>query len=89
MNGTLGVLIQKKCKCSKQCLEVVSTAYRVLAMIKKSFIVRDKDVILQLYKPLVRPHLEHSIQVWRPHYQKDIDLFQALTKLVTRRDFVV
>ena len=69
-------------------------------MIKRSFSVRDKDVILQLYKLLVRPHLEYSIQAWRPHYQKDIDLIEGVqrraTKLISginkiamRRDFEV
>jgi len=46
-------------------------------MIKRTFSIRDREVILQLYKSLVRPHLEYSIQAWRPHYQKDIDLTEG------------
>jgi len=56
----LGVIIQSELKCSKQCLKAVSTANKVLGMIKKTFSIRDKEVILQLYKSLVRPHLEYS-----------------------------
>ena len=56
----LGVVVQNDLKCSKQCLQAVSTANKVLGMIKRSFSIRDKDVILQLYKSLVRPHLEYS-----------------------------
>jgi len=56
-------------------------------MIKRKFSIRDKEVILQLYKSLVRPHLEYSIQAWRPHYQKDIDLMiiaqRRATKLIS------
>ena len=55
-------------------------------MIKRSFIVRDKDVILQLYKSLVRPHLEYSIQAWRPHFQKDIDLIEGVQRRATKLD---
>ena len=58
----LGVVVQNDLKCSKQCLKAVSTANKVLGMTKRSFSVRDKDVILQLYKSLVRPHLEYSVQ---------------------------
>jgi len=45
-------------------------------MIKRSISIRDKEIILQLYKTLVRPHLEYIIQAWRPHCQKDIDVIE-------------
>jgi hypothetical protein len=61
------VIIQNDSKFSKQCLKAVSTADRVLGMIIS---VRDKDMILQLCKSLVRPHLEYNIQVCRLHYHK-------------------
>ena len=48
----LEVVVQNDLKCSKQCLRAVSTANKVLGMIKRSFSISDKDVILQLYKSL-------------------------------------
>jgi len=60
-------------KCSKQCLKAVSMANKVLGMIKRSFSIRDKEIILQLHKS----HLEYSIQAWRPHYQNEIDLLEG------------
>jgi len=42
--------MQSDLKCSKQCLKAVSTANKVLGMIKRSFSIRDKDIILQLCK---------------------------------------
>jgi hypothetical protein len=80
----LGVIFQNDLKCSRQCLKAVNTANKVLGMIKRSFSVRDKDVILQLYKSLVRPHLEYSIQAWRPHFQKDIDLIEGVQRRATK-----
>jgi len=72
MNGTfldevtverdLGVIMQSDLKCSSQCIKVVNTANRILGLNKKTISVRDKDIILQLYKSLVRPHLEYSVQ---------------------------
>ena len=53
-------------------------------IIKRSFRVRDKDVISQLYKSLVRPHLEYSVQAWRPHFQKDIDFIEGVQRRATK-----
>jgi len=64
----LGVILESDLKCSKQRLKAVSTANKVLGMTKRIFSRRDKEVILQLYKSLVTPRLEYSIQAWRPHY---------------------
>jgi len=74
------VIIQSDLKCSKQCLQTVSTAHKVLGMIKRT----DNEVILQLYKSLVRPHLEYSIQAWRPHYQKYIDLTEGVQGMLQK-----
>jgi hypothetical protein len=46
--------------------------------------VRGKDVILQQYKSLVRPHLEWSIQARKPHYQKDITLIEGVQRRATK-----
>jgi len=63
------------------------TANRELGMIKRTFTVRDKNIVLQLYKSLVRPHLEYSVKPERPHFHKNIDLLEGVqrraTKLIT------
>jgi len=68
----LGLIMQSDLKCSSQCIKAVNTANRILGMIKTTISVRDKDSILQLFKSLVRPHLEYSVQAWRLHFLKDI-----------------
>ncbi|MGE5822000.1 MAG: RNA-directed DNA polymerase [Nitrososphaerota archaeon] len=80
----LGVIVQNDLKCSKQCLKAVNTANKVLGMIKRTISVRDREVILQLYKSLVRPHLEYSIQAWRPHFQRDIGLIEGVQRRATK-----
>ena len=46
----------------------------MLGMINRAFKYKTKEVVLKLYKSLVRPHLDYCIQAWRPFKQKDIDL---------------
>lgn len=83
----LGVLIQDDLKVNLQCSEAVKKANKILGCIYRSIDVKSSDVILRLYKSLVRPHLEYCIQAWRPHLQKDIDKLEGVqhraTKMIT------
>ena len=76
----LGVMVQDDLKVSMQCAEVVKRANRILGMIKRTFESRSKDIILRLYKCLVRPHLDYCAQAWRPHLQKDIDILEKVQR---------
>jgi len=56
-------------------------------MIKRTFSVRDKKIIVQLYKSLVRPHLEYSVQACRPIFGVTLTYWKGVqrraTKLIT------
>ena len=62
----LGVLIKKALKVRVHCSRAGKTANRVLGMIRRTFTCIDEQTIIQLYKSLVRPHLEYCVQAWRP-----------------------
>ena len=74
----LGIMITKDLKCSKQCLNAANAANKILRMNKRIFTCKSEDIILQLYKTLVRPRLEYCIQSWCPHVRKDIDLLEKV-----------
>jgi ribonucleases P/MRP protein subunit RPP40 len=80
----LGVIIQNDLKCTQQCIKVVNTANKVLCMIRGSFMCKDREIILQLCKALVRPHLEYCVQAWRPHLQKEIDFIERVQRRATK-----
>jgi hypothetical protein len=80
----LGVIVQNNLKVSAQCSKVVKSGNKILGMIKRTFLYRDKDVILNLYKSLIRPHLEYCVQAWSPYLRKDIDLLEGVQRGATK-----
>jgi ribonuclease P/MRP protein subunit RPP40 len=52
-------------------------------MIKRTLKNFSSNVVIKLYKCLIRPRLEYAVQAWRPYLQKDIEGVQRrATKLV-------
>ena len=59
-------------------------ANAVLGMIKRNIAFKSKDVIVKLYKALVRPKLEYCIQTWCPYLKKDIDSLERVQRRATK-----
>jgi len=64
----LRIIITKDLKVSQQCKQAYAKASRMLGLINRSIKHKDRDILLSLYKSLVRPHLECCIPAWSPHY---------------------
>jgi len=54
------------------------------SMVKRTFVVKTPEVMLNLYKTLVRPLLEYCISAWSPHCQKDKKLLEKVQHRFTR-----
>jgi len=80
----LGVLITDNLLVAKHCAYAYSKGNRILGMIKRTIISRDIRILLNLYKTLVRPHLEYCSPAWSPHYQKDKQLLEKVQHRFTR-----
>ena len=61
---------------SRHCALAAQKAKRSLGCIQRSVASRSREGILPLYSSLLRPHLEHCIQLWGPQRKKDMDLWE-------------
>ena len=80
----LRIIITKDLKWQKQTGKSCKTANRVLEFITRHFRYKSKELILLLYKSLVRPHLEHAVQFWSPHLGSDIDKLEKKQRRATK-----
>ncbi len=80
----LEVKIASNLKFSQQCIDAANKANRMLGLIKRNFLFKNKDVILPLYNSLVRPHLEYALQFWSPHHAKNIAKLEGVQHRSTK-----
>ena len=80
----LGVLIHKNTKTSRQCTVAAAKANQILGFIRRTVVSREKSIIINLYKTLVRPHLEYCVQAWSPDLQKDKNILEKVQRRATK-----
>jgi len=59
----LGVIIASNLKVADHCHQAYATANRMLWLVARTVKHRNINIMVQLYKSLVRPHLEYSTSV--------------------------
>ena len=80
----LGVRITNDLKASAHCAYVCTKANRVLGMISRTVVYKNPDILIRLYKSLVRSHLEYCVSAWSPHYVKDRERLERVQHRFTR-----
>ena len=80
----LGITISTDLKPEVHISEIVSKAYKILGLIKRTLSCKKSSVILPLYIALVRPILEYGAQAWSPLLQKDINKLEIVQKRALR-----
>ena len=65
-----GVKFSADMKVSEQCGIAASKGNQILGLIRRTIKYKEEQLIVSLYKVIVRPHLEYCIQAWRPYRKK-------------------
>ncbi|MBB6707133.1 reverse transcriptase family protein [Proteus mirabilis] len=80
----LGVQVHSSLKVESQVDRIVKKAFGMLSFIGQSIEYRSWEVMLRLYRTLVRPLLEYCVQFWSPSYRKDVVKLERVQKRFTR-----
>ena len=71
------VIVQNSLKVDKQCAKAVKSESMILGIIRRSYVIKHKEIILPLYKSIVHLRLEFSVQTSESYLRKKIDLLES------------
>ena len=80
----LGVTFDPSLKFKIHIQNVINKGNQILALIRKNFMFMDRDTLVQLYKAMVRPHLEYGNTIWSPRFKEDIKSLEKVQKRATK-----
>ena len=80
----LGVTLNADMNVSELCGIAASKGNQIVGLIRRTITYKEKQLIVPLYKAIVRPHLEYCIQAWRPYHKKDIDKLERIQRRATK-----
>ena len=61
-----------------RCQAAIGKANRVFGCIHRGITCISNEVVVPLYRNLVRPHLEYCVQFWSLHLRKDIVVIERV-----------
>ena len=63
----LGVYVEQSLEWDVHIQKCIGKAKGVIAWVSRNVITRSPEVMVNLYKTVVRPHLEYCVQLWSPY----------------------
>ncbi|KAF7249710.1 putative COX1/OXI3 intron 2 protein [Varanus komodoensis] len=84
-NQMHNIVILSKLNMSQQCDMAAKRANAInLGCVNRSITSKSCEVLVLLYSPLVRPHLEYCVLFWAPQFKKDADKLEGGQRMTTR-----
>jgi len=80
----LGVIVNNSCKPSMHVSTITKKANGMLSQLNRTFLSRNKDIMINLYKVFVRPILESAVSAWCPWERQDINAIEKIQRRATR-----
>ena len=80
----LGVTVDEELKFKKHIEDKISTANKMLGIIRHTFKHLDNRSFCMLYKSLVRPHLEYASVIWSPHTKQYQEMIEKVQRRATK-----
>ena len=80
----VGVTFSNNLKFDHHINNAISKANQMVGLIRRSFKFLDRSMFLQLFKAIVRPHLEYANVVWHPVFQRQKLLVEGVQRRATK-----
>ena len=80
----LGVHFDKSLRFDHHINTIINKANRTLGIVRKTFDYMNKDTFCQIFKGLIRPHLEYAAPVWSPHLIKYKEAIENVQRRATK-----
>jgi len=80
----LGITFDNKLKFERHITNKINKANQSVGIIKKNFKHLDSDILVLLYKALVRPHLEYGQAIWYPHQMNQSKSIEKVQRRATK-----
>ena len=77
-------IVSYKHKVLEQCGVAASKGNQILGLIRRNITYKEKELIMYVFKAIVRPHLEYCIEARRPHRKKDVDTLERIQRRATK-----
>ena len=81
----LGVIFDRNGSFHTHITTQSSKATKISGYIFRTFISRDKFVMISLFKTLVLPIIEYGCILWHPHVQQEINVVEEVQRTFTRK----
>ena len=81
----LGVVVSADLSWSSHIASIVARSRGVAAWVLSVFKSREPEVMITLYKSLIRSHLEYCCPLWHPSKIADIELLEGVQREFTRK----
>ena len=79
-----GVTIDNQLNFSMHVQTQVAKANRILGCLRHTFKYLRSTIFLQLYKAMIRPHLEYASCIWFPKLKRDSDAIERIQRWATK-----
>ena len=80
----LGITTSSDLSCSHHTSEIISKAYKMLGMLRRTFSSNNITTKKRLYFSIVRSQLIYGSQIWRPLQLKDMKPIESLQRRATK-----
>ena len=80
----LGVIVDPDLNVEKHIVEKVKKANRILGLLMRKITYKTKDIMVPLFKTLIRPILEYANATWCPYLRKHIDMIEGVQRRFTK-----